>query len=80
MADPLFTGVGVALVTLFDDTGALDEKATADLAVRLVDLGVRGVLVAGSTGEASALDDDERRRLLDAVRAALPDAVPVLAA
>jgi dihydrodipicolinate synthase/N-acetylneuraminate lyase len=33
-----FTGVGVALVTLFDDDGALDAKATAGLAAQLVEL------------------------------------------
>ena len=76
MAAP-FTGLGVALVTLFDDTRALDVAATADLAARLVDDGVRAVLVAGTTGEAATLDDDERRRLLDAVRARL-DGVLVL--
>jgi 4-hydroxy-tetrahydrodipicolinate synthase len=73
----LFTGIGVALVTLFDDNLALDEKATADLADRLVEDGVSAVLVAGSTGEADALEDDERVRLLDAVRARVD--VPVLA-
>ena len=31
---PLFTGVGVALVTLFDDDARLDTAATADLAVQ----------------------------------------------
>ncbi|MCW2678279.1 MAG: putative Dihydrodipicolinate synthase [Modestobacter sp.] len=50
---PLFTGVGVALVILFQDDGALDAPATADLSVRLVALGVRAVLVAGTTGEPS---------------------------
>jgi 4-hydroxy-tetrahydrodipicolinate synthase len=77
MAAP-FTGIGVALVTLFDDTKAIDEKGTADLAARLVDDGVSAVVVAGSTGEADTLEDDERRRLLDAVRARV-DGVPVLA-
>jgi 4-hydroxy-tetrahydrodipicolinate synthase len=75
----LFTGVGVALVTLFDDDGALEAKATADLAARLVELGVRGVLVAGTTGEAAALTADERSELIGAVRAALPADVPVVA-
>ena len=77
MAAP-FTGIGVALVTLFDDTKAIDEKGTADLAARLVDDGVDAVVVTGSTGEADTLDDDERRRLLDAVRSRL-DGIPVLA-
>lgn len=76
MAAP-FTGVGVALVTLFDDNRAVDCGGTADLAARLVDDGARAVLVAGSTGEAGTLDDDERCRLLDAVRTRVQ--VPVLA-
>jgi hypothetical protein len=44
MADqgaPLFTGVGVALVTLFRDDGSLDAAATAGHAARLAALGVR---------------------------------------
>lgn len=77
-ARPLFTGVGVALATFFDDDGGVDDKATAEHAARVVDLGVRAVVVAGSTGEAAALTEDERDALLAAVRAAVAD-VPVLA-
>jgi 4-hydroxy-tetrahydrodipicolinate synthase len=76
---PLFTGVGVALVSLFDDDARLDTAATADLASRLVDLGMRAVLVAGTTGEAAALSAQERQDLVGAVRAAVPADVPVLA-
>jgi dihydrodipicolinate synthase/N-acetylneuraminate lyase len=75
----VFGGVGAALVTLFDDDGELDAKATAEHAARLVDAGIRAIVVAGSTGEASALDDAERTALLDAVRASVAGAVPVLA-
>ncbi len=79
---PLFTGVGVALATFFDRSGAVDEAATADHAARLVDLGVRAVVAAGSTGEAAALTEEERDGLLaavlTAVRATGPG-VPVLA-
>jgi len=66
------------LLTLFAEDGSLDAAATADLAVTLVGLGVRGVVVAGSTGEAAALDRSERVELLRAVRKAVPDA-PVVA-
>jgi 4-hydroxy-tetrahydrodipicolinate synthase len=66
-----FTGVGVALVTLFRDDGSLDAPATADLATRLVEAGVRAVLVAGSTGEAAALEPGERIELLETVGAAI---------
>lgn len=75
----LFTGVGVALVTLFDDDGGLDAKATADLAARLVELGNEAVLVAGTTGEAVSLSVEERDELIAAVRAAIPGGVPVIA-
>ena len=76
---PLWRGVAVALVTLFEPGGVrVDAAATAAHAGRLVELGVRGVLVAGSTGEAVALTDDERIELIAAVRAACP-AVPVIA-
>jgi len=74
-----FTGVGVALVTLFDRAGELDADATAAHALRLVEAGVRGVVVAGSTGEASSLDAEERSRLLAAVREAVDGRAPVLA-
>lgn len=74
-----FEGVGVALVTLFDASGGLDAPATAAHAARLVDQGVRAVVVAGSTGEAASLDADERDELLTAVRGAVGGRVPVLA-
>jgi 4-hydroxy-tetrahydrodipicolinate synthase len=75
----LFSGVGVALVTVFDDRGDLDASATARLAAQLAELGVRAVLVTGTTGEAAALSPDERSTLIGAVREALPGEVPVLA-
>lgn len=79
MTQPLFTGVGVAIVTLFTQTGDLDAPATAELASRLVNEGVRAVVVAGTTGEAAALDRQERVALLEAVRATVSAKVPVIA-
>lgn len=77
-AERLWDGVGVALLTMFDDTGAVDLVASADHAATLADLGVAGVLVAGTTGEADGLDDEERAALIAAVCTAVPG-VPVLA-
>jgi 4-hydroxy-tetrahydrodipicolinate synthase len=71
-------GAGVALVTLFDEDGTLLTAATAELATRLVEAGAASVLVAGSSGEFWALDDEERVALTRAVRAAVPGHVPVL--
>ena len=59
-SEVVFSGVGVALVTLFDGSGALDADATAALAARLVDLGVAALIVAGTTGEPMSLDREER--------------------
>lgn len=73
-----FRGVGVALVTVFDDDRRLDARSTAELAAALVGSGIDAVVVAGSTGEAAALDLDERTELLAAVRAAVTS-VPVIA-
>lgn len=76
---PPFSGIGVALLTCFDEHGDLDAGATAALAVRLCDEGVTGVVVAGTTGEAATLEADERRRLVREVRRAVPPTVPVVA-
>jgi 4-hydroxy-tetrahydrodipicolinate synthase len=76
---PPFSGVGVALATFFAGSGSIDTAATADHAARLVDAGLAAVVVAGSTGEAAALDLDERGRLLRAVVAAVRDRAVVVA-
>jgi dihydrodipicolinate synthase/N-acetylneuraminate lyase len=65
-------------VTLFDEDGGLQAGPTAEHAARLVSLGVRAVLVNGTTGEAAALSDTERAAVVAAVRQSCPD-VPVLA-
>jgi 4-hydroxy-tetrahydrodipicolinate synthase len=79
VTEPLFSGVGVALATLFDEGGEVDAKATAAHAATLADLGVRAVVVAGSTGEAAALTAGERISLLTEIRRAVPAGVPVIA-
>jgi dihydrodipicolinate synthase/N-acetylneuraminate lyase len=79
MTEPLFSGVGVALATQFDEAGELDAKATAAHAAALADLGIRAVVVAGSTGEAAALTAAERVALLTEVRRAVPAGIPVIA-
>jgi 4-hydroxy-tetrahydrodipicolinate synthase len=79
MANPAFVGVGVALLTLFTSDGEVDVPATVGHARRLVDAGVRAVLVAGTTGEAETLEDAERVDLIAATRDALPEETTVIA-
>ncbi len=75
---PVFTGVAVALVTFFDEHGHVDLESTAKHAAHLSGRGVRAIVVAGSTGEAAHLSMKERLQLLDAVKAAVPDWMPVV--
>ena len=79
MIDPVFRGVAVALVTLFDERLEVDVVATTAHAERLVELGVAAVVVAGTTGEAASLLPDERSALVGSIRAALPAEIPVIA-
>ncbi len=75
----LFSGVGVALVTIVDPDGKVNAEATGRHAADLVSRGMKSVLVNGTTGEAGQLTDDERTELLLAVRKAIPAGTPILA-
>ncbi len=68
----------MALVTLFDASGAVDVEATAAHAARLVELGVSALIVAGTTGEPMSLDRSERVALIEAVHR-VADGRPVIA-
>jgi 4-hydroxy-tetrahydrodipicolinate synthase len=67
----------VAMATPFDERGRLDLDGAARLARALVAAGNEGLVVSGSTGEASVLDDEERLALLRTVVEAVE--VPVIA-
>ena len=71
-------GVYVPLLTLYDDGEEIDLAATAAFGRRLVDAGVHGLVLSGSTGEFHLHTPAERRALLEAVIAACPG-TPVLA-
>lgn len=74
MTERLPAGVLAPITTPFD-------RATGDVApvhlrqnvLRLVEAGLDGVVVAGSTGESALLDPDEQRRMVSWVREVLPD-------
>ena len=55
------------MATPFDEGGGVDEAAARRLAAGLVEHGSHGVVVAGSTGEAATLTDEEHISLLRAV-------------
>ena len=74
---PRFGRVITAMVTPFDDDGALDLDAAVDLARWLAGHGSDGLVLSGSTGESSVLTDDEKVALWEAVAGAVT--VPVIA-
>lgn len=66
-------GIYAPITTPFDDRGDLDGAGAAANCRTLIGLGVDGIVVAGSTGEAPLLDERERATLLDAVRKSVPN-------
>jgi 4-hydroxy-tetrahydrodipicolinate synthase len=71
-------GVITAIATPFDDAGGVDEEAARRLAAHLVEHGSHGVVVAGSTGEAATLDDEEHISLLRAIVEEIGDRATVI--
>ncbi|HEY1652309.1 MAG TPA: 4-hydroxy-tetrahydrodipicolinate synthase [Acidimicrobiales bacterium] len=74
---PRFGRVITAMVTPFNEGGALDVGAAADLARWLVAHGSDGLVLSGSTGESAVLTDDEKVALWRGVAEAVT--VPVIA-
>jgi 4-hydroxy-tetrahydrodipicolinate synthase len=68
-----------AVVTPFRADGAVDLDAFARLCAHLVDTGSDGLVVAGTTGEAPTLTDDERLSLFAAAVESLGDRATVVA-
>jgi 4-hydroxy-tetrahydrodipicolinate synthase len=56
-------GILTAMVTPFGSDGELNEDATARLIRHLLDNGSDGLVLAGSTGEAATMTDEEKVRL-----------------
>jgi N-acetylneuraminate lyase len=72
-------GIYAALPSPFDADGALDRAALVSLVGKLLDRGVEGFYVGGSTGECFLLDEAEREAALEAVVKAAAGRAPVIA-
>ena len=72
-----FGSVVTAMVTPFDADGAVDYEGAAELAAWLVARGSDGLVLTGSTGEASTLTDEEQIELWRVVRSVVD--VPLVA-
>jgi 4-hydroxy-tetrahydrodipicolinate synthase len=62
------------MVTPFDADGRIDEAAAVGLMKHLLDNGSDGLVLAGTTGEGSTLDDAEKLRLWQLAKEECPDA------
>ncbi len=72
-----FGEIVTAMVTPFDDEGALDLDAAVALARWLADNGSTGLVLAGTTGEGPTLTDDEKSALWRSVSDAVT--IPTIA-
>lgn len=68
-----FRGIFTALLTPFDKNNNINEKELEKLVKFNVEKGVKGFYVGGSTAEAFLLSTDERKQIMDIVKATAPD-------
>ena len=74
----MFEGLMPAMVTPFDERGELDLAATEAVIERFIEAGVSGISPLGSTGEASHLTSDERKRFAEEVVRIAAGRVPIV--
>ncbi len=68
-----------AIVTPFDDSGAVNEEAFVSLMRHLAQNGSDGFVVAGTTGEASTLTEGEQLGLIELAVAERPEGKSIIA-
>ncbi|MEO0456853.1 MAG: 4-hydroxy-tetrahydrodipicolinate synthase [Cyanobacteria bacterium P01_A01_bin.114] len=74
-----FGRVLTAMITPFDETGAVDYGTAEKLAAHLVDQGTETVVVCGTTGESPTLTWQEEYTLFKAVKSAVAGRAKVIA-
>lgn len=72
-------GLYVALLTPFEDSGAVDTAALSALVEHVLEAGVDGVVALGTTGEFADLGDEDRALVVRTTVAAVGGRVPVVA-
>src|ERR671913_913154 len=74
----MFGGLMPAMVTPFDERGEVDLGATEAVIERFIEAGVSGISPLGSTGEASHLTADERKRFAEEIVRIVGGRVPLV--
>ena len=78
MTNPIFKGVGTAIVTPMTKMG-VDYENYGRLLNWQIENGVNAIIAAGTTGEGSTLSDKEHRELLDFTVRTVDGRIPVIA-
>jgi 4-hydroxy-tetrahydrodipicolinate synthase len=73
-----FTGLGVALVTPFDENGHVDSAALARMVDHVIDGGVDYIVALGTTAETPTLSHPERASVAATIRAKTAGRVPLV--
>jgi len=71
-------GTGVALITPFDNQGAVDFQALERIVNFQIDMGINYLVVLGTTGESVTLTKQEKEAVLSAVLAVNANRVPIV--
>ena len=74
-----FAGIHTPIATPFRDDGTVDERALAANVARWMTTPLTGLVVLGSNGEATSLDEAEADRVVEIVRAGVPASRPLIA-
>jgi 4-hydroxy-tetrahydrodipicolinate synthase len=73
-----FDGVGVALVTPFDDSLAVDELSLRRLVEHVIEGGVDFLVVLGTTGECATLSAEEKAQVVNVVLGVNRGRLPIM--
>ncbi len=73
-----FSGIIPALVTPFDDQDQVDGKIIESLIERLIQQGINGLFICGSTAEWWVLDAAERKRIAEIAIRTVNGRIPVM--
>ncbi|MCZ2158161.1 4-hydroxy-tetrahydrodipicolinate synthase [Bartonella sp. 220] len=75
----MFKGAVTALITPFDDEGAIDEKAFCNFVEWQIAQGINGVSPVGTTGESPTLSHEEHKKVIELCVEQVAKRIPVVA-
>jgi len=74
-----FEGIIPPVITVFDKDDEVDIEKTQEFIDHLINSGVHGIFIAGSTGEYTLIDNDQRENLIKEAVDVTKNRVPLLA-